>query len=314
MIQVECPGLPADWLNGWLAAVGTTVLDSRIHLHWTNEPIPRAVISANNVNPLNALLESWPDAVLLEDLPISETWMGLPRLKHRPSVEIFTERVRTARGQPHSWALSSSLTDLCVNKSGEAETPPFNPGVPQGLTLHYRLKKVHEHVKQPQNQVRDALRGIPNLTEDNGLGFDSRRFGATADLNKKSVDPVIEVLAFFGLALLPVRDDGVDQTLDPVASITVRQRGWRRIKGQRAFVWPAWEQSLDRSAIDALLDAWEPASDGLMDRRKSTKPSERILRMLGVHAAWITVEYEKKDNESTTAFGSRQIWPSNPQS
>ena len=35
MARVRCPGLPASWVNGWLAAVGVTVLDSRIRLHWT---------------------------------------------------------------------------------------------------------------------------------------------------------------------------------------------------------------------------------------------------------------------------------------
>ena len=35
MARVTCPGLPASWINGWLAAVGATVLDSRIRLHWT---------------------------------------------------------------------------------------------------------------------------------------------------------------------------------------------------------------------------------------------------------------------------------------
>lgn len=28
MRSLTCPGLPASWLNGWLAAVGATVLDT----------------------------------------------------------------------------------------------------------------------------------------------------------------------------------------------------------------------------------------------------------------------------------------------
>lgn len=316
MIQVECPGLPADWINSWLAAVGATVLDNRIQLHWTNEAVPAAVLSANSVNPVDALLESWPDAALLDDLPLAETWRETAAVERHVPLDTFKERARAARGHPNSWTLSSTITDLCVYKKGKAGCvghAPFDAGGPGSIKwLHHRLKKVHKHVNQPQTQVRDALQGLPNLVEDNGLGFDQRRFGATADLNKKSVDPVVEVLAFFGLALLPVRGNGGDRTLDPFANINVRQRGWRRHKGQCAFVWPAWEQSLDRSAIDALLDAWESASGGLMDKRKSTKPLERTLRMLGVHAAWSTVRYEPKDGESTQAFGSRQLWPLNP--
>lgn len=45
MARVTCPGLPASWINAWLAAVGATVLDSGIRLHWTAETA-LAVLSA----------------------------------------------------------------------------------------------------------------------------------------------------------------------------------------------------------------------------------------------------------------------------
>ena len=50
MTQVTCAGLPASWLNGWLAAVGATVLDARIRLRWTTGGTPLAVLSASDVN------------------------------------------------------------------------------------------------------------------------------------------------------------------------------------------------------------------------------------------------------------------------
>ena len=40
-VERECPGLPAEWINGWLAAVGTTVLDSELRLSWTMDPSPQ---------------------------------------------------------------------------------------------------------------------------------------------------------------------------------------------------------------------------------------------------------------------------------
>ena len=61
MAEVICRGLPASWLNAWLAAVGTTVLDSRIKLRWTTDSTPRAVLCAEGVDPVEALAASWPD-------------------------------------------------------------------------------------------------------------------------------------------------------------------------------------------------------------------------------------------------------------
>ena len=39
----DLSGLPAEWINGWLAAVGATVLDARIRLHWMTDGVPLAV-------------------------------------------------------------------------------------------------------------------------------------------------------------------------------------------------------------------------------------------------------------------------------
>ena len=60
MTQVTCPGLPGAWVNGWLAAVGATVLDARVQLHWTTDGAPLAMLSASEVDPVAALVESWP--------------------------------------------------------------------------------------------------------------------------------------------------------------------------------------------------------------------------------------------------------------
>ena len=40
----ETPGLPADWLNGWLAAIGVTVLVPGTRLCWTDDGVPSAVL------------------------------------------------------------------------------------------------------------------------------------------------------------------------------------------------------------------------------------------------------------------------------
>ena len=83
MTQLTCPGLPADWINGWLAAVGATVLDTRLRLHWTTDGAPLAVLSAAEIDPVDALCESWPDMAQLSDMPIAEKWKGAGELRRR---------------------------------------------------------------------------------------------------------------------------------------------------------------------------------------------------------------------------------------
>ena len=86
MTEVTCPGLPGAWINGWLAAVGATVLDARVQLHWTTDGAPRAMLSASEVDPVAALVESWPDAALLSGLPIAEDWMGTSGIQRKVPV------------------------------------------------------------------------------------------------------------------------------------------------------------------------------------------------------------------------------------
>jgi len=292
MPRMRCPGLPADWLNGWLAAVGATVLDSRIRLHWT-EDTPRAVLSAENVEPIEAVVESWPDAELLKDLPIAENWNGAGRLSRKVSVGAFRERARSARGHRHSWALSSTMTDLCVEKNDRVVDGEFNPPAPGGLTLHQRLEKVHAEVKQPSRNIRDSLNGQAVRVKSNGLGFDQTRLGSQSDDNEKYVDPVVEALAFFALAILPMRGNGRED-----AQGKGRQRGWlatSRDGHERKFMWPAWSQPLDCAGIDSLMDAWKP------EKRSS-------WARIGVHAGWGSVERIKRGSKDVTrAFGAEPL-------
>lgn len=86
MIEMACPGWPASWVNAWLAAVGATVLDERIRLRWTTDGEPTAVLSSEALDPVGALVESWPDADFLSDLPIAEDWDGAARLQRKVPV------------------------------------------------------------------------------------------------------------------------------------------------------------------------------------------------------------------------------------
>ena len=299
MTQVPCPGLPADWINGWLAAVGATVLDARIRLHWTTEGTPLAVLSAAEVDPVAALVESWPDTALLSDLPIGEDWKGAGTVRRKVPVEAFVTRACAARSHRYAWTLSSTMTDLCVDENGDVAHAPFDPAGPGPIKwLHHRLMKIHEQVEPSVARIRDSFAGQAVRVKDNGLGFDQTRLGSLSDVASIWIDPVVEELAFFGLAILPVRGRGNDRRLDRYADVAARQRGWQHTPGSRdprRFHWPAWHQPLDSAGIDALMDTWNP-------ERKRAWPR------VGVHAAWRSVRFQPRGSADTTrAFGAERL-------
>ena len=310
----ECPGLPAEWINGWLAAVGTTVLDPEMRLSWTSGPSPTAVLDHPRKEPATAVADAWPDSGRLDKMPLARDREGCVPLERQVPVEVFVERVNASRGHPDSWTLSSSLTDL-ARDSGKAAHAPFDPAGPGTIKwLHHRLVKVNGHIPYEDpgaliETVAGALAGISVPVADNGLGFDISRIPDRANESGGLilVEPVIEVLAFFGLALLPVRGDGIRQRQE-----RARQRG-HGIGGRRegVYVWPAWSQPLDRWGIDALMDAWHQTwkprkADGALQWRTSKSEWEK----LGVHAGWETQPYRPTASaDSTRGFSSRRIQP-----
>lgn len=310
----ECPGLPAEWINGWLAAIGTTVFDSEMKLSWTSDPSPIAVLHHPRKDPATVVAEAWPDKGRLEEMPLARDRQGCAPIERQVPVEVFVERVNATRGHLDAWTLTSSLTDLALD-SGKAAHAPFDPAGPGTIKwLHHRLVKVNRHIPQEDpaeliESVARALDGISAPVEDNGLGFDISRIPDRA--NERGglilVEPVIEVLAFFGLALLPVRGDGIQRRQE-----RARQRGCG-IGGRRegVFVWPAWSQPLDRWGIDALMDAWHQTwkprkAGGALPWRTSKSEWEK----LGVHAGWETQPYRPTASaDSTRGFSSRRIQP-----
>ncbi len=299
MTEVTCPGLPGAWINGWLAAVGITILDARVRLRWTTDGVPLAVLSAAESNPVTALTESWPDVALLSSLPIARTWKGTGDIQRKVPVDAFIARALAARRDQYCWTLSSTMTDLCVDEDGEVAHAPFDPAGPGTIKwLHDRLMRVHKHAEPAAERIRDSLAGRAARVQHNGLGFDLTRLGSQADDTKPWIDPVVEVLAFFGLALLPVRGPGTDRRLDRFADMQGRQRGWQKTSGSRdpqRFHWPAWGQPLDNNGIDALLDAWSP------ERRHT-------WQRVGVHAGWRTVLFQRRGSADTTrAYGAERL-------
>ena len=299
MTETICPGLPADWVNAWLAAVGATRLEPKLRLRWTLDGVPRAVLCADDADPVRLLADAWPTRRTLQELPVAETWGNTSPVRRKVSVEDFAMRARAARSDSFSWTLSSTLTDLDVSASGEVSHAPFDPAGPGTIKwLHHRLVKVHGHVDPTVTRMADSLRGTSSRVKDNGLGFDITRLASQADKTAKWVDPVIEVLAFFGLALLPVRGAGTDGRINKSAGSSSRQRGWRRLsagRSMRSFVWPAWTEPLDFDGIDALLDIWE-----WRDRSRWSR--------VAVHGGWHSVRYQKRGaGDTTRGYGSERF-------
>ena len=297
-VERECPGVPADWINGWLAAVGATVLDSRIRLRWTTDDIPLAVLVGDGVDPIDAILESWPSAQALREMPIAEGWRRAGSMKRNVPVDLFQERAKLARGGPYAWTLSSTMTDLQIDEKGCVEHGPFDASGPGTVKwLHHRLMRLHERVEPSEERLLDSLSGRADREQTNGLAFDQTRLGSLADKTDPRVDPVIEVCAFFGLAVLPVRGDGGDRRQKGSLLTGTRQRGWYRSEqpSDHFFAWPAWRQPLDHAGIDALLDVWRP-------RRKAG------WALLGIHAGWRSLAYMSRDRaDPTKAYGAHRL-------
>ena len=299
MTAVICSGLPGDWINGWLAAVGATVIESRVRLHWTMDGIPRAVLSAVEADPVSLLAESWPTRSLLDGLPIAKNWNGTPTVARKVSIENFVARARLARADRHCWTLSSTMTDLHVEANGEVAHAPFDPAGPGTIKwLHHRLIRLDGSIDVSPERLADSLKGTAPRIKNNGLGFDLTRMGSQADKTDMWVDPVVEILAFFGLSLLPVRGQGTDAGLRHSDRSSAIQRGWiREQDGRRQlrFRWPAWAPPLDRDGIDALLDLWQPSK-------------KRTWSGIGVHAGWQTEKYRGRgQSDRTQGFGAKWL-------
>ena len=121
MAEMACPGLPAWWLNGWLAAVGTTVLVPQMELSWTDDPSPHAVLRLDGTaDPVDAIAQAWPSGERIAAMPIAKSRQGCADLGRQPPLSAFVERARIARPHRDSWTLSSTLTDLYCTDSSEA--------------------------------------------------------------------------------------------------------------------------------------------------------------------------------------------------
>lgn len=237
-----CPGLTADWLNGWLAALGVTIMLPQARLAWSAGPAPHAILHTADDRPLATLLaDAFPSLEDLTRLAISEHANDPAILGQNWASGEYTTRAAFARTHG-DFTLGACYTDLATD-SGEPNTTRkswFNVGVPGANPIGKRVRDCRAAITDsPVRWIDDTLAGRGARIDVNGLGFDYRRLTPTG----VRADPVVEILAFYGLAYLPVRGHGSDRPAT---------RGWTTRPAQ--FRWIAWRDPLGPAAIDALLD------------------------------------------------------------
>lgn len=282
MAAVRSPGLRANWLNAWLAALGVTVLVDGARLRWTKDAVPIAVLEVTSAADVAvAVAEALPGLDQLKALAIARSHLEMWRVQR--------EQYRTVAALARSrrdFSLAASLTDLArPDDSGVLPHGPFDQGVQRGRTLWDRLylcRKTLDSAGRVEELVRRSLEGRGQRFPINGLGFD---FTRVSDTSTKYVDPVIECLAFWGLAFFPVRGNGR----------ILRPRGWQ--VNPPILFWPAWEPPLDRWAIDALL--------GLTFREKEVRRWRDLG--LGIHKVYESVRYQAPGKDVTAGFASRAV-------
>lgn len=274
MDEYPAPGLTADWLNAWLAAIGVTVLLPDARLRWTDDPLPKAVFHLPDDS------DSLPDLIAAA-LPTVEDIGGWVisridgKVRSTSTYRGLAEAARAARDD----TLSMTVTDLGdAATDGSLPKAPFDPPVPAGRTLSWRLSRAVESISPKSERVAATLGGTAVRDGGNGLGFDYRRIGS-------GTDSLVEVLAFEGLRLFPVRGDGH----------RAHQRGWSAgVMTRGAFRWPVWKEALDRWAIDAILDV------ASTDANRVRSP---VTAMFG------SVPYEVTSIANPTrGYASERIW------
>lgn len=249
MARFDAPGLQANWLNAWLAALGITVLVPEARLSWTDDERPHAVFDHGDL--IAHLAAAFPTRAHLDAIAIARQHPASAHpFPRKPTGAAYRDRAHLAR--LGDFSLTSTVTDL-VHGSDELPHSPFDPPFPKGITLHDRVLACRNAIHDELRQCQESLTGVGTRVQGSGLGFDYlRRFQPTVPHAEDHVDPVIELLAFFGLSFIHVRGDGNRE----------RVRGWSAGPLHRhAFTWPTWRQAITAPAIDALLDSFWSHAD-----------------------------------------------------
>ena len=259
-------GLPGDNPLGFLAALGVQVaLDDQgghHRLHWTDDPIPRPVMSPaldfqDVANAVLAVASAWLDGPAL-DKAIE------PKLKlRRPHIRGYLRRGRAAGG---SGALAFCLLAEDSLDNGENAKPSdlyFTAGQQKFVSMARTILAevtVCELVEDigsawSYRSRRDSL--MWDSTDDRLHAHSAA--DPTSSQNPKLTNPGAEALAVLGLSRYPC-------FASPQGTLTQGcSGGWKR--GE--FAWPLWTvPATARSVASLLAHVTTPDAGGLGDSAK----------------------------------------------
>jgi hypothetical protein len=288
----RAPGLTADWLNGWMAAVGVCVLLPDVTMSWSDDPVPIAVFHGTTTDLPERIVASISSLDTSNDSSYARRCVqSSHELNLDPSKDVFAERASLDRSRRLSF-LAALHTDLGRDRDGVKAVVrgPLYAGAPKGRTMHDRAAALTSAFEGEPNRdavVKATLAGLGRRVNMMGLGLDYRRLTPWSETKTPPyVDPVIELLALGAFPLFPLRGDGR----------VARQRGWSAALFRPTFVWPAWRLPLDIWAIDALLDQIH----GIGNSRRDA---------LGCLAIFESVRFRKRNSSDTDdGYGARRVW------
>ncbi|GIU85190.1 MAG: hypothetical protein KatS3mg008_1965 [Acidimicrobiales bacterium] len=253
MTTVEAPGLPADWFNGWLAAIGVTVMAEGVKLSWSEDPVPHALFHVPEGLRLEERLATrLSDREWIDSDPIARHLDGYPEFPRKVSLETYRARAKLEREQK-TGTLAASVSDTNPDADpADLEHGPLDVPMPRGETLWERAKRCQESLSRFPDlvgRVRQTLLGEAERLPLAGLGFDAKRTpSGVLEASSPHVDPVVELMCFAALRLFPAHTGARGRG-------GVLGRGWTgSSRRQGSFIYVTWRIPLDCWGIDAFLD------------------------------------------------------------
>lgn len=315
MNRRECPGWTADWLTGWLAAVGTTVMVPGMKLSWEGVGnATRAVLHHSNDDPIRALAAQWPDGDQFDALPwprSSKAENGCDYGTGKLAPQDFARYAEIAsRGETLSqWAATAIYTDTKLDRNGRCLSSEWGR-INRGRDPHESVRCCLLAVRaNPEQRIVRSASGVPERIDSEeyrksgwvregkaarlaarGLNNDVRRLNpGRSDCGQAGVDPTAETLSFYAFGILgPVT----------VRGGKARVAAEHQHDGESRLYIPAWSEPLDRHSIMALLGSWHDLTMDYENGKRMNQSSVSRASALGIHTAWRTVRVTtgSKDN------------------
>ena len=264
----HAPAWRADWINGWLAAIGCTVLCDDLRLSWTDDAHPTAILWTPDDTTIehfaNRIAEAFPPIGFIATTSARHLTAQVPT---ELQYAIASDEARRSG----DWLWSSLFTDLGPTKQARIARSTFYPGTPGPNGISQRTASLAKTWAEPAAVMASMLGQLPR-SKGTGLGFDPRRIMDPAEPKGEiTTDPIVEALALFATIMFPTRGSG--------SRALTRGERYRQ-----PFRWNTWTDALDFAGIDAQFAS---------------------SRSRG--ANYEVVPYEPRGNETNAAYFSRKL-------